>query len=85
MDDSIFVLDVGLKYPENEQLGVDYHDFISALPNGYETRIGEMGVKLSGGEKQRISIARMILKNAPILILDETKLHKKLLEKLSNT
>ncbi|MBL9170241.1 MAG: ABC transporter ATP-binding protein [Verrucomicrobiales bacterium] len=47
------------------------HDFITRLPDGYDSRVGERGVKLSVGEKQRVSIARALLKNSPILILDE--------------
>jgi ATP-binding cassette subfamily B protein len=47
------------------------HDFIMSLPDGYEAKVGERGLKLSGGEKQRVGIARTLLKNPPILVLDE--------------
>jgi len=55
----------------NAARAANAHDFIMKMPKGYDTNIGELGAKLSGGEKQRLSIARAILKNAPILILDE--------------
>ncbi|MEO1681515.1 MAG: ABC transporter ATP-binding protein/permease [Pseudomonadota bacterium] len=56
---------------EDAARAAEIHDFVADLPQGYETLVGERGLKLSGGEKQRVGIARTILKNPPILLLDE--------------
>ena len=56
---------------ENAARQAQVHDFVQRLPDGYDTRVGERGLKLSGGEKQRVAIARTILKNPRILVLDE--------------
>ena len=76
MTRSMRILPSALPQPTREKViaaakAAQCHDFIERLPQGYDTRIGDKGVYLSGGEAQRICVARAILKNAPILVLDE--------------
>jgi ATP-binding cassette, subfamily B, bacterial len=61
----------GREKVEEAARAASIHDFILRLPEGYETQVGERGLRLSGGERQRVALARAFLKDAPVLILDE--------------
>ena len=77
LNDSIYQnIAIGNKSATREEVeaaakAAQIHDFIMSLPHGYDTKLGEDGVKMSGGEKQRVCIARAILKDAPIIVFDE--------------
>ena len=77
LDDTIYQnIAIGNQLATREEVeaaakAAQIHDFIASLPHGYETKLGEGGVKMSGGEKQRVCIARAILKDAPIVVFDE--------------
>jgi ATP-binding cassette subfamily B protein len=68
-------LDASQEELETACRAANIHDFIAGLPNGYDTTVGERGYRLSGGEKQRVAIARVILKDPRILVLDEATSH----------
>ena len=70
-DWQLHVYEAGRAEVEAAARAARIHDFITSLPEGYETRVGERGLKLSGGEKQRVGIARTLLKDPPILLLDK--------------